>query len=75
MAHRIYPILGGLALGLAVFVPQPAAAAMSGNPVEYSGLNARGLVSRLRIAAPFAARSYGNPETNGHKKNQSASAV
>jgi hypothetical protein len=46
MAHRIYPIFGGLALGLAVFALQPAAAAMNGNAAEYSGLNAGGLASR-----------------------------
>jgi hypothetical protein len=44
MAHRIYPILGGLVLGLTVL--EPAAAAMNGNSAEYSGAGARLLASR-----------------------------
>jgi hypothetical protein len=44
MAHRIYPILGGLVLGLTVL--QPAATAMNGNSAEYSGAGARLLALR-----------------------------
>jgi hypothetical protein len=33
------------------------------------------LVSRLRIAAPFAAGSHGNPEAEGHEKVRCARAV
>ncbi len=47
MVHRIYPILIGLALGLAFLVPQPAAAAVeTGVAPEYSRLIASGLASR-----------------------------
>jgi branched-chain amino acid transport system substrate-binding protein len=33
------------------------------------------VVSRLRIAAPFFARSHGNPETKGHEQSQNASVA
>jgi hypothetical protein len=52
MAHRIYPILGGLALGLTVFALQPAAAAMNGNAAEYSDVGADGLAPREASAPP-----------------------
>jgi hypothetical protein len=32
----------------------------------HHGFAREALVSRLRIAASFAARSHGNPETKGH---------
>ena len=56
MVHRIYPILGGLALGLISLAPQPAAAARSGNAGEYNGLAASGLALRGAQKASGAAR-------------------
>jgi hypothetical protein len=51
MAHRIYPILGGLALGLTVFFAlRPAATARNGNAPEYSDAGAGGLASRDGLA-------------------------
>ena len=47
MVHRINPMLAGLALGLALFVPQHAAAATeNGAAPEYSGAAPGGLASR-----------------------------
>src|SRR5215469_5636380 len=74
MAHRIYPILGGLALGLAVFVPQPAATAMNGNPADYSGLNAGGLASREASGPPGAAIRPLRMAENGDNAGASARA-
>ncbi len=45
MVHRKHPILRGLAFGLAFLAPL-AAAAQSGNALEYSGAGASGLASR-----------------------------
>ena len=45
MVHRIYPILSGLALALALLA-LPAAAAQSGDAAEYSGAGASGPASR-----------------------------
>jgi hypothetical protein len=45
MVHRIYPILGGLALGLAFAAPAHAAAP-GGDAPEYSGVMAGGLALR-----------------------------
>ncbi len=67
MAHRIYPILGGLALGLALFAPPTAAAAGSGNAPEYSGLAAGGLASRDVAAGEVRLRTAqaGAPPDDG----------